>query len=321
MEDVQDQPIAARKTSPRLTSKERGDRIFAYLINAPSVVLILALIAYPVGVSLWTSLHRYNLRRPGEFDFIGLGNYIAILTSYDFWHSLQVTLYFGGMSVVLVIAVSLGIAIVLNEKFVGRGIVRSLLLVPWAVPGLVNGLMWAGLLGEHGAFNKMLEDCVNLLNKLPGLQMDYLGMASPVIALNAAITAHVWRSVPFACIIFLAALQAIPAEQYRAARVDGANEWSRFRHITLPWLLHPIMIVAIFETMNGFRGGFDLIYALTGGGPGDSTYLIAWQTYKEGFGRLNFGRANAYSYLITLITMGLAIVYIRLFYRRGTVQG
>ena len=91
MEDVQDQPIAARKTSPRLTSKERGDRIFAYLINAPSVVLILALIAYPVGVSLWTSLHRYNLRRPGEFDFIGLGNYIAILTSYDFWHSLQVT--------------------------------------------------------------------------------------------------------------------------------------------------------------------------------------------------------------------------------------
>jgi multiple sugar transport system permease protein len=167
----------------------------------------------------------------------------------------------------------------------------------------------------------MMGNSVDVFNKLTGLQIDYLGMASPLVALNAAIAAHVWRSVPFACIIFLAALQAIPSEQYRAARVDGANAWSRFYHITLPWLLHPIMIVAIIATMDGFRGGFDLIYALTGGGPGDATYVIAWQTYKEAFGRLNFGGANAYSYLITLITMGLAIVYIRVLYRRGTVQG
>ena len=116
------------------------------------------------------------------------------------------------------------------------------------------------------------------------------------------------------------ALQAIPAEQYRAARVDGASAWNRFRYITLPWLLHPILIVSIYETMNGFRT-FDLIFALTGGGPGDATYVIAWQTYKEAFGRLDFGRANAYSYLIAFITMGLAVVYVRLLYRRGTVQG
>ena len=321
MEDVQHKSSTERKTTARLTPKERGDRLFAYLINVPSVVLILALIAYPVVVSLWTSLHRYNLRRPGEFDFIGLGNYIEVLTSYDFWHSLRVTLYFGGMSVVLVIVVAIGIAVLFNEQFVGRGVARSLLLIPWAVPGIVNGLMWSGLLGQHGAFNEMLGDSVDIFNKVTGLQIDYLGMASPVVALNAAIAAHVWRSVPFACIIFLAALQAIPSEQYRAARVDGANAWNRFRHITLPWLLHPIMIVAIIETMNAFRGGFDIIYALTGGGPGDATYVIAWQTYKEAFGRLNFGGSNAYSYLITLITMGLAIVYIRVLYRRGTVQG
>ena len=140
------------------------------------------------------------------------------------------------------------------------------------------------------------------------------------VILNAAIAAHVWRSVPFAGIVFLAALQAIPSAQYDAAQVDGANDWSGFRFITLPWLLQPILVVAIFETMNGFRA-FDLIFTLTGGGPGDSTYVIAWQTYKEAFARLDFGRANAYSYLITLITMGLSIFYIRLLHRRGEVQG
>jgi len=316
----QSEPIEARKTTARLTSKERSDRAFAYLLNAPAIALILALIAYPVGVSLWMSLHRYNLRRPEQFDFIGLGNYINILTSYDFWHSLQISLYFTALSVVLGIVISLGIALLFNEEFAGRGVVRSLLLIPWAVPGVVNGLMWVGLLGAHGAFNEMMGDCVNLFNRLTGLEISYFGMASPVVALNAAIAAHVWKSVPFACIIFLASLQAIPAEQYRAARVDGASVWNRFRHITLPWLLHPIMVVAIFETMNGFRA-FDLIYTLTAGGPGDATYVIAWQTYKEAFARLNFGGANAYSYLITLITMGLAIVYIRLLYRRGAVQG
>ena len=301
-------------------SRQRRESLFAYLLNAPAVVLILVLVLYPVGMSLWLSMHRYNLRRPETFDFIGLGNFVEVLSSYEFWHALQVTLYFTALSVSLVIAVALGIALLFNESFPGRGIVRSLLLIPWAVPGVVNGLMWVGLLGEYGPFNEMLGDCVHLFNRATGAQLDYMGMASPVVALNAAIAAHVWRSVPFACIIFLAALQAIPAEQYRAARVDGASAWNRFRYITLPWLLHPILIVSIYETMNGFRT-FDLIFTLTGGGPGDATYVIAWQTYKEAFGRLDFGRANAYSYLIAFITMGLAVVYVRLLYRRGTVQG
>ncbi len=306
-----------QKTNTLVT---RGDRVFAWLLNAPTISLLLALVAYPIGVSLWISLHRYNLRRPAQFDFVGLGNYVAILTSHEFWHSLRITLYFGGLSVILVILIALVIALLFNEKFAGRGVARALLLIPWAVPGVVNGLMWVGLLGTNGAFNELLEHSVSLFNRVTGFNLEYIGMASPPVALNAAIAAHVWRSVPFACIIFLAALQAIPSEQYRAARVDGANGWNRFRHITLPWLLHPIMIVAIFETMNSFRA-FDLIFTLTGGGPGDATFVIAWQAYKEAFARLNFGGANAYSYLITLITMGLSIAYIRLLYRRGTVQG
>ena len=226
------------KNVSRLTTKERGDRIFAYLLNVPSVILILALIAYPVVVSLWTSLHRYNLRRPEDHAFIGLGNYVDVLTSYDFWHSLRVTLYFGGMSVALVIVVAISIAVLFNEQFRGRGLARALLLIPWAVPGIVNGLMWAGLFGEHGAFNQMIGDFVNLFNQLTGAEIEYLGMASPFVALNAAIAAHVWRSVPFACIIFLAALQAIPGEQYRA----GTSGW-RERMASFP-THHPAVAAA-----------------------------------------------------------------------------
>ena len=308
-----------RRAQSPLSLQQRRDRLFALLLNLPAVALICGLVLYPVGVSLWISLHRYNLRRPALFDFIGPGNYLEILTSYEFWHSLQVTLYFTGVSVVLTIAIALGIALLFNQDLLGRGLLRSLLLIPWAVPGVVNGLMWLGLFGKYGAFDTLIRDLVGLLNALTGAQLDYIGMASPAIAINAAIAAHVWRSVPFAGIVFLAALQAIPSEQYDAAQVDGAGDWTGFRYITLPWLLQPILVIAIFETMNGFRA-FDLIFTLTGGGPGDATYVIAWQTYKEAFARLDFGRANAYSYLITLITMGLSIFYIRLLYRRGEIQ-
>ncbi len=299
---------------------ERGDRRFALLINVPTTGLILVLVAYPVLVSFWYSLHHYNLRRPEIFDFVWLQNYAEILASPKFWHSIGITLYFTGLSVALVIMIAIAIATLFNEKFAGRGIARALLLVPWAVPGVVNGLMWMGLFSDKGAFNQLLGRGHQIFSGMTGSGTDYLGMASPTIALNVAVAAYVWRSVPFATIIFLAALQAIPSEQYRASRVDGANAWNRFRNITLPWLVHPIKVVAIFETMNAFRA-FDLIFTLTGGGPGDATNLIAWQTYKEAFSRLNFGGANAYSYLITLITMGLAVVYIRLLYRRGSVQG
>ena len=303
-----------------LSTKYKAPITFPLLLNMPAIILLLTLITYPIGLSFWISLHRYNLRRPDQIAFSGLENYGIILNSNEFWHSLAVSLYFTILAVLLVLVIALAIALLLHEPFTGRGIVRALLLIPWAIPGVVNGLMWVGLLGDYGAFNTMMGETVRLFNTLTGAEIEYLGMASPFLALNAAIAAHVWRSVPFACIIFLAALQAIPSEQLRAARVDGASSWRRFRFITLPWLYHAILVVAIFETMNGFRA-FDLIYALTGGGPGDATYVIAWQTYKEAFARLNFGGANAYSYLITLITMSMAILYIRLLYRRGMVQG
>ncbi|MCS6859141.1 MAG: sugar ABC transporter permease [Abditibacteriales bacterium] len=300
------------ETPSRAAVLRRSDALFGMLLNLPAILLILALIAFPVLYSLWVSLLRYNLRRPNDVHFVGLGNYREILTDPMFWHALQVTLYFAAGCVIGTLMIALAIALLFNETFKGRALARALLLVPWAMPGVVNGLLWRGMFGKYGGVNALLA--------LFGADPHQSWLLQPTQALNAAIVAQVWKDVPFAAIIFLAALQAIPRDQCQAARVDGAGWWARLRYITLPWLLHPILIVVIWETMNGFRA-FDLIFALTGGGPGRATHVIAWQTYTEAFRFLNFGAANAYSYLIALMTMTLSVVYIRLLYRRGQIQG
>jgi len=302
---------AMSQPSSRPAVPRRSDALLGVLLNLPAVFIILALIAFPVLYSLWVSLLRYNLRRPRDVRFVGLENYRQILTDPMFWDSLRVTLYFAAGCVVGTLVIALAIALLFNEQFKGRGLARALLLAPWAIPGVVNGLLWRGMFGKYGGVNALLAAFV--------ADPYQSWLIQPMKALNAAIAAQVWKDVPFAAIIFLAALQAIPRDQYKAARVDGAGWWARLRYVTLPWLLHPMLVVVIWETMNGFRA-FDLIFALTGGGPGRATYVIAWQTYTEAFRFLNFGAANAYSYLIALMTMTLSVVYIRLLYRRGQVQ-
>jgi len=289
------------------------------LLNAPAVLLILGLVLYPIGYSVWISMHRMNLRRPDQVKFVGLENYDRILHDPAFWDALRVSGLFAVAAVGGVLLIGLGIALLFHAEFAGRGPARALLLVPWAIPGVVNGLMWNGILGKYGAVNAAL----GWAHALPGLGAlipeKQTWLSSPDTALYAAVAAHVWKEVPFAAIVFLAALQAIPGDQYRAARVDGSSPWRTFRYVTLPWLLHPLLIVAIFQTMTAFRT-FDLIYTLTGGGPGRATHVIAWQTYTQAFRFLNFGHANAYSYLIALLTLALTALYVSLLYRRGAVQ-
>ena len=289
------------------------ERIFAYILNIPSIAIISFLVAYPVAYSFVLSLFKYNLRRPRRTRFNWFNNYWDILTDPFFWHVMQVTLYFVIVSVVLIVALGVAIAILLNQQFAGRAVLRSMVLIPWAMPPVVNGLMWMGILnGSYGVFNGVLYRL--------GFIEEYVGwLTVPFVALNVTAFAHVWNNVPFAIIILLASLQAIPDEQYQAARVDGAGLWQRFWHITMPWLLHPILIILIYQTMQAFRV-FDIIYTLTGGGPAHGTHVLAWQTYMTAFGSYDFGHGNAYSYLITLITMTLAIIYIRLLYSRGDIR-
>ncbi|MGN6363000.1 MAG: carbohydrate ABC transporter permease [Thermomicrobiales bacterium] len=287
--------------------------IFAYLLNVPALIIIAMLIAYPVGYSFWLSLQKYNLKRPDLRRFIWFDNYRQLLTDSTFLNSIKVSCIFSLCSVILVVILSVALALLLNESFFGRGIMRSLILLPWAIPGVVNGLMWKWVFNARvGVLNGFLYD-VGLIHQY------HTWLIDPNIALAFAIFANVWNVLPFSVIILLAGLSTIPSELYDAAKVDRAGVVQRFRNVRLPWLLHPLLIVLILQTMNAFRT-FDTIYILTGGGPGEATNVIALQTVRTVLDFTDFGKGNAYAYVITLITLVIAIFYVSTLYKRGSFE-
>ena len=296
-----------------MSRRRLSEPSFAFLLNAPALLAIVGLVGYPIAYSLWLSLHRYNLKRPNLFRFVGVGNYVDIFGSDEFWAALQITMVFTALAVALVISLAVLIALLLNEPFPGRGFVRAMVLVPWAIPPVVNGLMWQWIYdAKVGALNGLLVAA--------GVLPAYRGwLSNPTDALLALVTAHVWNAVPLGVILLLAALQTIPAELYDAGRVDGSSTGQLFRHVTLPWLAQPLLVVLVLQTMLAIRV-FDVIYVLTAGGPGTSTTTLVWQAYLTTFDSLDFGLGNAYAYTISLITLGLALVYFRVLYGRGEFE-
>jgi multiple sugar transport system permease protein len=285
----------------------------AYLLNAPALVVLGALVAYPIGYSFWVSLHRQNLKRPKATRFIGLDNYFSLWSDPAFLSSLRTTGLFVLLVVSMTVVLATALALVLNETFLGRGALRSLALLPWAMPGVVNGLMWRTIFdAKTGALNGLFTQL--------GLIDEYQAwLASPTGAFLLTAFAHVWNTLPFAVILLLAGLATIPPDLYDAARVDRAGVFRRFSEVTLPWLLHPLLIVLILETMNAFKA-FDTIYVLTGGGPGDATSVIAVLNVRTALTYTDFGMSSAYSWMITLITLVVSTGYVAALYRKGNFE-
>lgn len=305
-----EQPPAATASRPR---RGLSDTARAYLLNAPAMIVIGLLVAYPIGYSFWLSLHRYNLKLPALERFVWFQNYLSLVSDPVFLSSLRVTVAF--VVVVLGMTVILGtaLALVLNETFLGRGVLRSLVLLPWAMPGVVNGLMWRTIFdAKTGALN-------GLLLQLGLIDSYQAWLTSPTGAFLITAFAQVWNTLPFTVIILLAGLSTIPSEQYDAAKVDRAGVVQRFTQVTLPWLLHPLLIVLILETMNAFRA-FDTIYVLTGGGPGDATNVIAVLNVRTVLTYTDFGLGSAYSWVITIVTLVISIGYISTLYQRGRIE-
>ena len=286
---------------------------FAWLLNTPALVAITLLAAYPIVYSAWISLHRYNLKRPNVFRFLGLDNYATIVAAPEFWSALWITVQFTLLVVITVSVLGVLVALLLNQKFPGRGIVRTLVLLPWAIPPVVNGLMWQWIYDSKiGALNGLL---VSL-----GVLSEYRGwLSEPMSALLALAFADVWNVLPLAVVLLLAALQKIPAELYESARMDGAGPFQLFRHVTFPWLAQTLLVVLILQTLSAIRA-FDVIYVLTAGGPGTSTTTLVWKTYLTTFENLDFGLGNAYAWMVSLITFGFALVYFRVLWRRGDFE-
>ena len=288
----------------------RRQLFVAFVLNSPAIVLLFIMAFLPIVWSFWISLHAMNLRRPSRTAFIGLDNYATIMTSSEFWRTVQTTLYFASGTVVFSTLIGLGLALLLNENFPGRGLLRALTLVPWAMPPVVVGLIWGWIYdGRFGVLNAIFKS-LGIIDNSKAWALD------PDFAMAALVTAQVWHQVPFVTIVFLASLQTIPDEFYEAAKVDGASRTQRFFHVTMPWLAQGMLIVLITQTMEALRV-FDLIYILTGGGPGDSTTVLGWLTYTISFNFTDFGRGNAYAFIIAILTLAMAIFYIRMLWSKG----
>ena len=297
----------------RAPARELGAGWLALVMNVPSVVCLVAVIAYPTLYAGWLALHEVNLRhlRTGIFPFTGVANFQRLFQDDVFWLSLQHTAVFVAASVVLEVVIALGVALVVNDARVRIArVTRLLILLPWAVPPIVNGLLWSFIFNaQFGYLNRALHAV--------GLIDDYVNwLGHPQLALMAVIVAYVWRTTPFNILLYHAALQGIPPEIYEAAEVDGASTWGRFRAITLPLLAPVITVSLILRTAFAFMV-FDEIMAITQGGPGNATWVAAWYTYRTAFQPpFNIGLGAASAWVLALAIGAMAIVYVRLFYRR-----
>ena len=284
---------------------EQQEARIAWGLILPALLTILLVALFPLLWTLWESLHLHDLRMPwlGK-PFVGLDNYVEAFRDPRFWGALGHTAFFAVTSVGLELVIGLWLALALNRAFRGRGLVRASVLVPWAIPTVVSALLWRFMFeGQHGIVNEALVG-------LGLLREPVVWFIRPMAAWVPVILADVWKTTPFVALLLLAGLQNIDASLYEAARIDGASAWRQFRYVTLPLLKPAILVALIFRTLDAFRV-FDLIYALTGGGPGTSTEPIALYTFNVLLQNLQFGYGSALSVIVFLITFGLALLYIR----------
>jgi len=283
--------------------------------------VISLVILFPLAYSLWMSFADVNLLRTTGpalellgvriplFRYVGAQNYLRLLTDPSYWDSFGRTVYFVSAFVTETTLAGLGMALVLQERFVGRPLMRSLLLIPWSLSRVVVGLLWIGILDvEFGALNGLLYKA--------GLIDGYVSfLKSGFSALNVLVAVYMWNQAPFATLLLLAGMQSIPMELYMAAEVDGAGYWQRFRYVTLPALRGILFLVLVVSTVNGFLM-LDLIYVLTMGGPGNETTTISWLGFQTAFQFFKFGPGTAILYTLTAFCLILAVLYHKVVFRK-----
>jgi ABC-type sugar transport system permease subunit len=300
-QDLASPPVKRRK------SFDKQGRL-AFWLLLPACVAVFGVIIYPMFRTLLVSLFQVNSALATVTPFVGLGNYIHVLSSSTFWAAIGRTLYFTLVSTALELALGLIVAALLNAKLKWRWLFRTIVVIPWAIPTIVNAAMWKGIFNaQYGALNA-------LLTQLGILHSYKAWLGDPNLALNMVILADVWKTVPLVAFFLLAGLTSIPGELYEAAKLDRAG-WPRiFRSIVLPMLVPSISIVLVLRTVEAFKV-FDIIYAMTRGGPIDSTSTVAYFAYETAFSDQNFGVGSAISYIITIFILCLSAIYLRLLRR------
>lgn len=276
--------------------------LFAYLASFPTLALVAAVVGFPLAYSIWLVLHRANpITR--KSTFAGLDNFRTVFSDPAFWDAFGRTIYFTSFALIGTTIIGMAIALVLNKAFVGRGFMRSVMLVPWAMAPVSVAVLWSFIYaGDVGTLNAALNDL-----GLGAWTKAWLGDGGR--ALNLVALTHVWNQTPLTALILLAGLQSMPASLHKAAMLDGAGPISRFFRITLPWLKPSLLFVSIIATINALMA-FDIIWIMTRGGPGQATTVFAWLGYVYSFQFLRFGEGAAMLYTLTALSFACAIVFV-----------
>lgn len=301
------------KTSPLILSRDLlwhakgvgASPSYRAITILPVLAVVGLFTLFPFAYAAVTSTRRILLTMPGSTPFIGLRNYAQVLHDSATHVALANTGVFAALTVPSVIILGFLVALLLNQQVKGFGILRAIVLLPWSIPLVSAGIIWRLLLhGDFGALNGLLYQA--------GVTHGYIAwLSTPRLAMYAVAFAHVWREFPLPAILILAGLQVIPGDVVEAAKVEGAGTWARFWHIMLPWLKGPLLVILVYETMISLSV-FDLVYVLTGGGPGSATTLFSWLTYAATFTFLNLGHGAALSFIMATLVLAFIAVYLRL---------
>jgi multiple sugar transport system permease protein len=275
------------------------DRRTGWLLILPAFAILLLVYAYPILRAVWLSFFTENLSTNLETVFSGGENYIRMVEDGRFWQTLGNTAIFTSISVVAELALGLIIALALNQAFFGRGGVRTIAILPWALPTALIALAWRWIFNtELGVWNDLLLR-LNLINT----PVNWLG--DPHWAMVAIIAADVWKTTSFVAILLLAGLQSISQDLYEAHAMDGASPWQSFRQITLPLLAPQLLIALLFRFSQAF-GSFDLIQVMTNGGPGGATEMVSIYIYATIMRYLDFG----YGAALVVVTFAILIAVV-----------
>jgi multiple sugar transport system permease protein len=311
--------VPSERRAARPTLAQRFHRMdesrFGLLLILPTALILLIFLVYPIAYAVAMSFKRVELTVSPDQRWVGMDNYGRVLGDQVMRDSIVRTLIFAGLSVTICVGLSLILALVLNEAFAGRKFVRVMILLPWAVAPVVNGVMWRYLFqSNYGLVNAVLYSL--------GLISSYQAwLSSAPLAITVAAVATAWKGMPFVTLILLASLQSIPESLFRAAKMDGAGIVARFRHIILPHLRNTLIFAVLLETIVALQV-FDVIFTLTRGGPGQGTVLLSYLVYINAFERLSLGRASAMAVLLALLIMSLIALTLSLILRlrpRATV--
>ena len=272
-----------------------------WLMVIPAMLILGLVFIYPIARAFWLSLFTENLGTQLQPVFSGFANYARILGDGRFWQTLQNTTVFTVASVSLELLLGMGIALILNQSFRGRGIVRTIAIIPWALPTAVMGLAWAWIFNDqYGVVNDILQ-------RLGLIDTGINWLGNPTLAMLALVIADVWKTTPFISIILLAGLQSIPQDLYEAHSLDGANAWQSFYQVTLPLLKPQILIALLFRFAQSF-GIFDLVQVMTGGGPAGATETVSIYIYSTVMRYLDFGYGAALvvvTFLLLISVVGI----------------